>query len=174
MNAKIDDKQKSDDRTSEEQTSDDLRLTKINSCRTAWRSLLTKFFADENFLLYSLFSVLKGQCHDNRRFFQPFCVGKKNGVHQARPRKWHLLVTRLGQWSCSGGWPSYHGLMSATRVWSVAIFCSRKQAQINRPYLPRPRKYRLYLPERTYWPRPQAEVNMRGKYVDRYFQGRGK
>ena len=39
--------------TSKEQTSDDRLLTKINSWRTAWRSLLTKFFADENFLLYS-------------------------------------------------------------------------------------------------------------------------
>ena len=53
MNVKINDKQKSDNRTAEEQTSDNWRLTKINSWRTAWRSLLTKFFADENFLLYS-------------------------------------------------------------------------------------------------------------------------
>ena len=43
MNVKINDKQKSDDRL----------LTKINSWRTAWRSLLTKFFADENLMLYS-------------------------------------------------------------------------------------------------------------------------
>ena len=28
-------------------------MTKINSWRTAWRSLLTKYFADEDFLLYS-------------------------------------------------------------------------------------------------------------------------
>ena len=54
MNGKINDKPKSDDRTTEEQTSDDRCLTKINSWRTAWRSLLTKFFADENFLLYSI------------------------------------------------------------------------------------------------------------------------
>ena len=54
MNAKINDKQNSDDWMSEEQTSDDRRLTKIYSWRTAWRSLLTKFFADENFLLYSI------------------------------------------------------------------------------------------------------------------------
>ena len=33
---------------------DDRRLTKINSWRTARRSRLTKFFADENFLLYSI------------------------------------------------------------------------------------------------------------------------
>ena len=53
MNGKINDKQKSDDRMIEEQTSEDRHLTKINSWRTAWRSLLTKFFADENFLLFS-------------------------------------------------------------------------------------------------------------------------
>ena len=53
MNVKINDKQKSDDRTIEEQTSGDQYLTKINSWRTAWRSLLTKFFTDENFLLCS-------------------------------------------------------------------------------------------------------------------------
>ena len=47
MNVKIKDKQKSDDRTNKRATTD--FLTKINS----WRSLLTKFFADENFLLYS-------------------------------------------------------------------------------------------------------------------------
>ena len=46
-NAKINNKQQSDLRAS------DRRLTKINSWRTAWRSLVTKFFADENFLLYS-------------------------------------------------------------------------------------------------------------------------
>ena len=39
--------------TTEQQPSDDRCLTKINSWRTAWRSLLTKFSADENFLLYS-------------------------------------------------------------------------------------------------------------------------
>ena len=59
MNAKVDDKQKSDDRTTEEQTSDDRRLTKINSWRTVWQSLLTKFFADENFLLYSTLAKKK-------------------------------------------------------------------------------------------------------------------
>ena len=47
------DKQRSYDRTTEEQTSDDRCLTKISSWRTAWRSLLTKFFPDEKFLLYS-------------------------------------------------------------------------------------------------------------------------
>ena len=52
MNVKMNDKQKSHDRTAEEQTSDDQYLTKINSWWTAWRSLLKKFFADENFLLY--------------------------------------------------------------------------------------------------------------------------
>ena len=41
------------DWATKEQTSDDRRLTKINSWRTAWRSLLTKFFADESFLPYS-------------------------------------------------------------------------------------------------------------------------
>ena len=39
---------------SEEQTSDDRRLTKMHSWRTVWRSLLTKFFADETFLLCSV------------------------------------------------------------------------------------------------------------------------
>ena len=53
MNVKINNKQKSDNRTIEEQTSDNRRLTKIISWRTAWQSLLTKFFADKNFLLYS-------------------------------------------------------------------------------------------------------------------------
>ena len=55
MNVKINDKQMSDDRTTEEQTSDDRPLMKINPRRTAWRSLFTKFFAasDENFLVYS-------------------------------------------------------------------------------------------------------------------------
>ena len=53
MNGKIHDKQKSDDRMIEEQMGEDRHLAKINSWRTAWRSLLTKFFADENFLLYS-------------------------------------------------------------------------------------------------------------------------
>ena len=38
--------EKSNDRTTEEQTRADRCLTKINSWRTAWRSLLTKFFAD--------------------------------------------------------------------------------------------------------------------------------
>ena len=53
MNVKINDKQQSDDRMIEEQqvTTDVWR--KANSWRTAGRSLLTKFFADENFLLYS-------------------------------------------------------------------------------------------------------------------------
>ena len=50
MNVKINDRQQNDRRA----TSDDLRLTKIKSWRTAGRSLLTKFFADENFLLYSI------------------------------------------------------------------------------------------------------------------------
>ena len=55
MNVKINDKQKSNDRTAEEQTSDNRHLRKIFSRRTAFWSLLTKFFADENFLLYSSF-----------------------------------------------------------------------------------------------------------------------
>ena len=42
MNVKINDRQKSEDRTTEERSSDGRRLTKINSWRTAWRSLLTK------------------------------------------------------------------------------------------------------------------------------------
>ena len=46
MNVKINDKQQNNDRRA---TSDDRRLTKINSWRTAGRSLLTKFFADEIF-----------------------------------------------------------------------------------------------------------------------------
>ena len=41
--------------------SDDRLLTKINSWRTAWRSLLTKFFADENFLLYSTWAAFSVQ-----------------------------------------------------------------------------------------------------------------
>ena len=49
MNGKINDKRKSDDRTSKEQTSDDRRLTKINSWRTAWRSLVTKIFRWQKF-----------------------------------------------------------------------------------------------------------------------------
>ena len=70
MNAKIDDQQNSDNPTSEEQTSDGWRLTKINSWRTAWRSLLTKFFADENFLLYSKLNnevhvIFEWRCHEN-------------------------------------------------------------------------------------------------------------
>ena len=42
------------------------RLTKINSWRTAWRSLLTKFFADENFLLYSR---ARDDCGWRRKFW---------------------------------------------------------------------------------------------------------
>ena len=57
MNVKINDKQKGGNRTIEEQMSDDWRLTKINSWRTARRSLLMKFFADENLLLYSKRSI---------------------------------------------------------------------------------------------------------------------
>ena len=53
MNVKINCKQKSAERTTGEQMSNDRCLTKINSWRAAWWSLLTKFFADENFLLYS-------------------------------------------------------------------------------------------------------------------------
>ena len=60
MNVKINDKQKSDDRTIENQASDDWLLRKINSWRTVRRSLLTKFFADENFLLYSSTSNHQG------------------------------------------------------------------------------------------------------------------
>ena len=59
MHVKMNDEQKSYDQTIEEQTSDDRCLTKINSWRTAWRSLLTKFFADKNFLLYSRSTLLK-------------------------------------------------------------------------------------------------------------------
>ena len=63
MDGKINDKQKSVDRTIEEQMSEDLHLMKIMSCQTVWRSLLTKFFADKNFLLYGtvilqIFSVV--------------------------------------------------------------------------------------------------------------------
>ena len=43
MNGKINDKQKSDDRTIEKQMSEDRHLTKINSWRTAWRSLWRNF-----------------------------------------------------------------------------------------------------------------------------------
>ena len=53
MNVKRNRKQKSDERTTGEQMSNDRCLMKINSWRAAWWSLLTKFFADENFLLYS-------------------------------------------------------------------------------------------------------------------------
>ena len=52
MNVKIYDNQKSDDRTTEEQTRADRCLTKINSWRTAWRSLLTKFFADSEIFCF--------------------------------------------------------------------------------------------------------------------------
>ena len=43
MNGKINDKQKSDDRTIEEKRSEDRHLIKINSWRTAWRSLWRNF-----------------------------------------------------------------------------------------------------------------------------------
>ena len=62
MNGKINDKQKSDDRTIEEQTSEDRHLTKINSWRTAWR------------LLWRNFSLTKISCYT--------CTVEKYGIHR--------------------------------------------------------------------------------------------
>ena len=60
MNVKINDMQQSDDQMTEEQqaTTD---FWQKKSWRPARGSLLTKFFADENFLLYSI--VQEACCH---------------------------------------------------------------------------------------------------------------
>ena len=44
--------------------------------------------------------TLKRECHDNQwSFFQPFCVGKNNGCHQERSRKF-MGKPRTAEW-----WP---------------------------------------------------------------------
>ena len=42
-----------------------------------------------------------------------------------------IFSTQLGRWSCSHGWPSCHGLMSATLAWAVTIFPRAKKSQKN-------------------------------------------
>ena len=97
MNAKINDKQNSDNWMSEEQTSDDRRLTKINSWRTAWRSLLTKFFADEYFLPYSIvFWLLEW---GEAQWPIGYGVGLRIKWSSVRIRPWPLLRWVLGQGS---------------------------------------------------------------------------
>ena len=79
---------------------------------------------------------LKRQCHDNRWFFGSHFVwgkimaatGQGRGKRQLLEEN-DIFSTQLGRWSCSRGWPSCHGLMSATLAWAVAIFSSRKKAQ---------------------------------------------
>ena len=66
-------------------------------------------------------------------FWQPFCVGKNNGGHKARPRKTtiargKIYLTQLGRWSCSRGWPSWSPRHLREQL-AVALFCSRKKAQ---------------------------------------------
>ena len=39
----------------------------------------------------AMFFTLKRQCHDNRWFLRPSCVGKNNGGQKGRPRKRHFL-----------------------------------------------------------------------------------
>ena len=53
MNGKINDKQRSDDRTMEEQNERRPALDKNKFLTNCLTVALTKFFADENFLLYS-------------------------------------------------------------------------------------------------------------------------
>ena len=86
MNVKVNDKQKSDDRITESQTSDNRRLTKINSWRTDRLSLLTKFFADENLLLYSIwgqhFQQMRGSARCGWSLVILFMFSSSNiGIH---------------------------------------------------------------------------------------------
>ena len=62
-------------------------------------------------------------------FFQPFCVRKNNGSHQAKSRENDICLTHLGQRSCSGTWLSCHGLMSAALARAVTIFPRAKKCK---------------------------------------------
>ena len=84
------------------------------------------------------FWTLKRQCHDNRWFFwQPFCVGKNNGGHKARPRKTtiargnYICSTQLGRWSCSRDWPSWCPRHLREQL---PFFARAKKAQKNTEY----------------------------------------
>ena len=81
---------------------------------------------------------LKRECHDNLWFFGSHFVWGKimAATREGRGKRYFLkendvCSTRLGRWSSSRGWPSCHGLMSATLARAVAIFYSRKKSSKN-------------------------------------------
>ena len=76
---------------------------------------------------------LKRQCRNSGWFLAATLHGKIMAATRQGRGKRHLLEendifsTRLGRWSFSRGWPSRHGLMSATFAWAVAIFPRAKK-----------------------------------------------
>ena len=95
-------------------------------------------------------SRLKQRCHDNRWFWQAFCVGKNNGSHKARPWKSTMGPVRISHsshhfgpvilWISLGGKPKwlplkfgYHDVMRTSPIargkrhlrdsaWTVKLF----------------------------------------------------
>ena len=128
MNVKINDKQKSDDRTSKEQTSDDRLLTKINSWQTSLTVAFDEIFADENFLLYSTYKLSFTVPRKHIVPLTGFALSGRGPLFQLSPRCIKLCFERQEMWGVCDNACCWH-LWKVPGIFLTAFLMGKSESE---------------------------------------------